>query len=435
MNNFIKLLLSIFGINKNNTNDQERSNNKDYATEYRDISKTINVTAVFSQRLAALSTMDSTISIPGDNKRAELLNKIALSVWNKRKKLVSLALGYGGCVIVPYVQKRNLYYKFVTQDRININHMDGDKIVSALVVADKTTVKENRYYRILMYDIIDNNLVISYKTVDISGKETMIEEWENIPDIVIGNVDRVPFGFVKCPADNRESEDKYGVPITYGTNKIVVEILECLTDIRKEYKRKKTKLQVDERVFNRDEKGNPVIQDDIFIIGQSEDGNMFNIFDPAIRDSSYYNRLKNLFELLEKSVGTSKGIFTEPTATYENVEAIRAAVRDTWALISDIRDNLARAMEDFLHACDVFANYYNLTPGGKYSVTFDWDYSMIEKVSDTWAQLKEGQSIGARSKAEVRAWQTGENIEEAEKTVEQISKKEPNMQTLLGMSE
>lgn len=434
MHNFIKTLLALFGIKRNNTDEEKRDEYAKYAEDYRDITK-INITAIFSQRLAALATMDSSFYIPEDNKRADILKTVMSSVWKKRKKVVSLALGCGGCVIAPFVQKGKLYYNLVTQDRVNINRMDGDKIVSALIVADQIIDKTNKYFRVISYDIVNSTLVISNKVVDAMGNLSSVDQWEDIPDITIGNVDRVPFGYIKCPVDNRECSDEYGVPITYGTKKIIVEIIECLEDIRKEFKRKKTRLQVDERVFSRDEKGNLIIKDDIFITGQSEDGNMFNIFDPAIRDSSYYNRLKNLFELLEKSVGTSKGILTEPATTYENVEAIRAAVRDTWSLVTDIRDAFANASEDFLYACNMLANFYNLSPMGEYSISFDWDYSMIEKTSDTWMQKKDLQTAGAMSKAELRAWHTGEDIDTAQKAVDEITKKEPNIKTLIGMSD
>lgn len=435
MNSFIKRLLMVLGIYKSNTTDEERNNNSLYLEKYQDTSKLINLTAVFAHRLANMSVMDSSFNMPDENKRVELLKLIMGSVWAKRKKIISLALGCGGCAIIPFIQNKKIYFNYVTQDRININRMDGDKIVSALVVADTTKENDKKYYRVMRYDIIDNNLIISCRTVNDTGNQAKIEQWEDVPDMAIANVDRVPFGFMKNPTDNRECTDKYGVPITYGAGKLIIEILECLEDIRKEYKRKKTRLQVDQRVFARDEKGNPIIKDDIFMTGQSEDGNMFNIFDPAIRDSSYYNRLKNLLELLEKSVGTSKGVLTEPLATYENVEAIKAAVRDTWAIVSDIRTNFEYAIKDFLYACDVYANYYNLAPPGKYTISYAWDYSMVEKTSDTWEQMKDTQSIGGMAKAELRAWVTGETIEEAQKSVDVIAKKEPNIQTLLGMSE
>ena len=167
----------------------------------------------------------------------------------------------------------------------------------------------------------------------------------------------------------------------------------------------------------------------------SVDKNMFDIFDPAIRESSYYTRLTNLFELLEKAIGLSRGALTEPNTTYENSQKVREAVGSTWAIIDGVRKSIEKGMTDFLYACDVLANYYTLTPQGEYSPAFDWDCSMIESTTETWNQLKDGQSIGLRSKAELRAWQTGESLEDAQNAIDEIKKSEPTMQDLMGMSE
>ena len=43
--------------------------------------------------------------------------------------------------------------------------------------------------------------------------------------------------------------------------------------------------------------------------------------------------------------------------------------------------------------------------------------------------------MGARSKAELRAWQTGESLEDAQKAVDEIAAKEPSMATLIGNAE
>ena len=111
---------------------------------------------------------------------------------------------------------------------------------------------------------------------------------------------------------------------------------------------------------------------------------MFNIFDPAFRDVSYSNRFKELCELLEKQVGTSRGILTEPDNSYENIEKIREANRGTWAIITDMRKAVEKGLNDFFYACDVLINYYSLAPQGEWSIVPDWSYSLIESTEQTW---------------------------------------------------
>lgn len=428
-------ILAWFGIKTSITSDKKQSENTKYTEKYRDTTD-INYTAVISNKLSKLAISDSDFSVLEDNKRAELLNGIAKTVWDKIEKLGAMCLGTGGVLLVPYVQNGKILFDIVTQDRLHINNMSGTDILSATVLADITVVNESRYYRFVNYDIQNNNLIITNKVTTEYGRPANVEKWSNIQDIAIANVERVPFGFIKSPVDNRKCKDDYGVPITYGCDKIIEKIKKCLEQIEDEYDLKQTRVRIDERDCEKDQKGNAILKSKLFIKGRNiANENMFDIFDPAIRDSSYYARLIKLYEELEKAIGLSRGILTEPNASYENSQKIREALGDTWAIVSDLRKAIEKGITDFLYACDVLANYFGLTPAGEYVPSFDWDYSLIESSTETWQQLKDGQSIGIRSKAELRAWQTGESIEEAQKKIDEITQKEPPLQALIGMSE
>jgi len=432
---FWNYILTLFKTKKTITSTKQQEDNQSYSDEYLDISN-INFTAIFANKLATLTTADSTIQIATDNKRAELLSKCANDVWNRIKKIVASSLAVGGCLVVPYVKDGKILYNIIKQNRLIINSRDGEKITNATILADSMTINNINYYRLTNYAVEGNTLYITNRTTSEFGAAAVVDEWKDIPDIAISNVDRALFGFIKSPIDNRKSSDEYGVPITYGCKEIIDNIKTCLEQISKEFKLKQVRLQVDDRALDKDPKtGEPILKDDLFMAGYSQDGNMFNIFDPAIRESSYHARLDKLFELFEKQVGTSKGILTAPETHGATATEIKASIADTFAIITDIRKATEQGLKDYIYACDVLANYYNLTPIGEYEISYDWSFSMIESTTETWQQMKDGQSIGIRSKAELRAWQTGESLEDAQKAVDEITAREPNMQTLLGMSD
>lgn len=433
--NFWNLIKSLFGIKKIATSIKQQEDNQTYADEYLNVGN-ISFTTIFSNKLATQAMADSTIQIPEDNKRAELLNVCVNDVWDKMKKIVTSALAVGGCLIVPYVNNGKILYNIIKQNRLIINSRDGEKITNATVLADCMTINNTNYYRLTNYSVVNNTLYITNKTISEFGAIAIVDEWKDIKDIAISNVDRVLFGFIKSPIDNRKDTDVYGVPITYGCKEIEDDIKTCMQQIRDEFELKQVRLQADDRTFKKDPKtGKPIIENKLFMAGWSEKGNLFNIFDPAIRESSYYARLNNLFELFEKQVGTSRGILTKLESYGATATEIKNAVGDTFAMITDIRKAIEKGLKDYIYACNILANYYSLTPDGKYNINFDWSYSMIESTTETWQQMKDGQSIGTRKKAELRAWQTGESLEEAQKVIDEIAEKEPNIQTLIGMSE
>ncbi len=425
----------LFGRDKQKISKKEYRENQKYNDKYIDIDG-IGLTAIFSQRLSSLAVSDSLAEIEGQNLRAELLNDALSDVWKKIKKITSSALGCGGCAIVPYIKNGKLYFDTVKQNRIIIHEKDGDKIIGATILSDSKNINDKIYYRFTDYVINDNKLYITNRTVNEFGKDASIEEWENIQDLVIENVDRVLFGFIKSPIDNRKDSDDYGVPVTYGCETVIDDIVECLRQIKEEFELKKVRLQVDERAFDVDPKtGRRILKDKLFMKGHSEDGSLFNIFDPALRESSYHARLLVLFELLEKKIGTSKGILTAPASFGATATEIKAATSDTYSLVCDIRKAIEAGLNDFIYACDVLLNFYSASPLGNFKIKFNWSYNLIESSTETFTQMKDLQSIGAMSKAELRAWVTNEDIETAQKSVDDITAKEPTLSTMLGMNE
>ena len=90
-------------------------------------------------------------------------------------------------------------------------------------------------------------------------------------------------------------------------------------------------------------------------------------------------------------------------------------------------------INDFVYACDVLANYYNLSPMGDYTLVTDWSYSFIEDDSVAWNQLVQGKNQGVIKKVELRQFiRPDEKLEEAQKIIEEIEAQEPTTKDLLG---
>lgn len=429
-------VLRLFGISKSITTDGQQGKNEEYTRKHKDI-EGINFGEIFSKRIGTIATADSSLIIPADNKRAELLNTVGSAAWDKKTKISTLALGVGGIIIVPYVQNGKILFDIATQDRMLLVAKSGEKIINATILADTVVINDTMYYRFVNQAVVNNTLYITNKVTTQSGRPAEVEQWKDIQDIAIANVDRVLFGYIKSPADNRDSNDDYGVPITYGCDAIIDEIKECLKQFKDEFKLKEVKVFADDRIFKKDAKtGKPVISSKLFyaVKNMGDSGKPFEIFSEDYKDNSFVNRLSVLFELLEKAVGTSRGILSKPDASYENKDAVREANRATWAIVTALRKNIEKGFEDFLYACNVLANYYNLTPAGKYSFSFDWDYSLIESSVETWNQMKDLQSMGGMGKAELRAWVTGEDIDTAQGKVDEIKKNEPPLRDMIGLN-
>lgn len=426
-------ILAMFG-KKQLSDEMLMQTNDEFTSKYED-SRDINFTAIFANKLANITISDSNIDVSGDNKRAELLQDTIKKLKKKLKKIVARDLGTGGVLVIPYVNRNKIYFNVITQNRFSINKMVGDDIVDCTILAEHIVKNREHYYRWADYTLGNNNLYISYRSTleDEPIEMTLIPEWENIENISITNVEKMPFMYIKSPIDNRKEMDKYGAPITYGCDKQIKRIMDDLEQIDREYGLKKAFIGADSTMF----KGEGALPDNGLYkkINAGED-NFWEVFDPAIRDTSLYNKLVNDCALLEKQVGTSRGILTEPLSTYQNRDEVRRANQDTFSLVDDIRDSLEEGLKDFLYACDILANYYNLSPQGEYELSTDWSYSMLEDSTQEFNQLMQGESRGVIKKAELRQYlKPNETLEEAQEVIDEIKKESPNTQDLLGIKE
>lgn len=438
---FIKSLwnkiLAIFK-RKTSTTDSEYQKNELYNMQYQDIMG-INYNAIFSTKLSNYCANESAINIDGENKRAKYLNDIAQQIWEDRKRIFNRMLGTGGVVVIPYYAKGEMQYNIVPQFRVSINEIIGKKIINATVLSDiyiqKNGFTKDMFYRWTDYSIENGNEYIRQRYTDENGSVVLKPEvWKDIQDeFMIPSVEKITFGYFKSPIDNRQNKDDYGVPITYGCETTIREIKECLKQIRDEFEAKKVFIGVDYTMFKKDKQGRDILPDSpLYKKFNSDKDDMWEIFDPAFRDSAYMTRLNELYARLEKQIGTSRGILTEVETEQATATAIRKALYDTFTIVGDTRDAFEKGMTDLIDGINVLANYYNITPMGDYEVNYDWSYDLLESTEETFSQLMQGHSKGAVKEYELRQFIfPDEDIEEAKKSIEEIKDEEPSAEELL----
>lgn len=432
---FIMWIFRLFNI-QSQTTQKEVEDNQKYAVEYERIDE-INFNSIFSNKLANYVINDSNVNITGENARVELLDKTTQSMWKKAKKITSMGFGYGGVILVPYVKSGKIYYNIVSQSRVTIDEVEGENIIGATIIADKRTVNKGignskTYYRLTNYRVRNGNIEITQKFTDENGHEVAVPDfWKNIElKKVITGVDRALFGYIKSPINNRKTDDKYGVPITYGCESTIAEIKETMKQMLDEYRAKKTFVGVDSTLFDGK---NGLPKDGIYkgfdfgVDGESK----FEIYDPAFRP--YVERLQELFKRLEHEIGTSAGILSEVNTANATATEIKRSMYDTFTIVDDMRSNIEKGIEDFLYSANVLANAYNLTPQGEYEVSFDWDYSLLEDSQEAFSQLITAQSKGIVSEVEVRQWlKPDETLEDSQKAIEEIKASEPSVETIMA---
>ncbi len=429
------ILNNIFKINTQTTTKEIDDNSK-YAKIYEGIDD-INFTSIFANKLANYVVSDSTLNIEGDNQRTELLNMVGNSMWKQMKKIVAMAFGYGGVVIVPYVKGGKIYRSLVPQNRMTIDSMDGELITGSTIEAERKVINNNLgkkiYIRWTNYKIENNNLVITQQYSDEKGNKIPVPDfWKDIQEVrTITNVDRVVFGYIKSPINNRKPSDKYGVPITYGCDTTILEIKETMKQIVREYELKEVFVGADITMFDGK---NALPVNGLFKKVDAGQDDFFEVYDPQFRD--YSNRLQELYKRLEHEIGTSNGILSEFNTQNATATEIRRSMYDTFTICDDMRSNIEKGLEDFFYACNVLANAFNLSANGEYHVSFDWSYSLLEDVDSEWEHLTYAENKGIVKKVELRQWiYPDETLEESQRVIDEIEENNPTIEQLIGGNE
>ncbi len=421
---FNKLLLSItewlykrFG---NKINEDENAENARHASDYKKTDE-INLTAIVASKLSNVTVMDSTIQVNGSqivrldengqevtevsaNPRSEFLDVCMQRCISKLKIIVSRVFGVGGVVLLPWVHNGQIYTDVIEQDRLYVIDRKGDIITRAGIIAEAKTVNNSTYIRVEEHSLADDGEYTILQKALLDGEEvslSSVPEWEKIKPVrTISGMDRMLFAFVKCPTDNRRRGDSvYGVPVTYGSEKLIREIVELLNTFDDEYARKKAFIGISSILFKKDENGKPQLPPDgvfqlLNVMGSVDDKPFWEVFSPDIRTQSYVDALVFKFSLLEKAIGVNKGVLTDLVTEAATATAIKRSSYDTFSLIDSMRKSLEGALEQLVYAYDVLANAFGLAPMGEYELSFDWDFSLLEDSAERWTQLKEGSAMG-----------------------------------------
>lgn len=415
--------------------------------EYRRIDD-INFAVIFGQKLAHIAFSDATAEVVGEGARSDVIRDALDWAMGLSGKIATQVLATGGRVLIPCVTNGRIHVDIVPQERLYVLAKDCDRIIDCAVLADCTEIEGEKYYRWVGYTLTGGSLEVRNRATNEGGREvplSICEAWANIErEYAIANVDRMPFAFLRCPNDSRRDDDIYGSAITHGSEWLIARIKDHMKTVAREYTLTRPMLGLDSSLW-RYKPGNasghatidglkatvqdsdmPFIPLEGTIDGEGKAPWM--VYAPAIRDEAMYHRLDRLFELLEKSVGTSKGILTTTETRDATATEIRAANHDTFTLVDAIRTMWEKGMDDLAYAVDMLSEYTGLTPAGsrgEYELSFDWDMSLFESSTETFQQMLELVNMGAMSKAEIRQWVRGGSLEEAQEAVDGIEASSP----------
>jgi A118 family predicted phage portal protein len=396
---------------------------------YRQIER-INFESIFAARLTNYVASGSSVSSDQDS-----IDELAKMAFSKAGKWLPMAWGIGRVFLVPYIIGDRIFLDIIPQSREVSLDMYGDEIHGFVAISDTRVVGKRKYARLTHYhfDTATKTFEVENRAVDsYNGNEiplTSIKEWATIPPVMtFHGIERPLFAVVDCPKDNRDSDRPQGAPITYGCGDTIAQIYETIRDYQVEYRHKVSVLGIDQTMIDKNNAPGMLPREYVKANrGGMDSGDLFSVYSPDIRGQAYRDRLLELFGLLEKQVGTSRGILTPAESANATATEVRRSMYDTLVLVNSMRKNIETAFDGLAYTFAALLDLLGRRVTTDYTVTWDWSEDMTEDSAEEFSVLTQLHSAGVVSDVELRRYKyPNETPEEARRAIEEIRADKPD---------
>ena len=346
------------------------------------------------------------------------------------------------------VPKYEFGIDFIQADRFFPLTFDAnEKVIEACFIQTKVDkAKERVYIRLEHHKLVDTTVTVqnfAFESTDMSlansnnirsasnlGNQiplTNVPEWASLePKVVIEDCDRLLFAYFRMPEAN--TVDPYSPLGVSGYSRVV----SLIKDADRQYSRLLWEYEGGELAIDVDRDAlkfveglgsvNPIGQERLFRKVDLNNEETYNVFAPALRDTSYIQGLNNILTRIEDATGLSRGTLSEVTSQEaKTATELKILKQRSYATNADIQRALQHALEDVVYVMDAYCTLYEMAPEGEYEVSFEWDDSIIV---DSESELSKRLSLmqnGLAGKVENRMWYFGETENQAKAALQKIA--------------
>lgn len=365
--------------------------------------KSLHVAKTICEKVAKAVTIELKTKV--DDKE---IDKIYQRFIKNIRTNTEYALGKGGMFFKPFYSNGKIKVSCIQADKFIPTKFDSTGELLGAIFIDQITRGKDVYTRLEYQELEDTTLKIknkAYKTTvhnsNILGTQILLSqvpEWANIQEeIQINDVNRLLGGYFKIPIANPiDNTSPVGVAIFANAIDTLAEIDKQFSRTLWEYEGSELAIDVDELMLKRDKDGNPIYpkgKERLYRKLDIDDKtDKWNVFSPAIRDTSLFNGLNELLRQCESQCGLAFGILSKNTEIEKRVEEIKTSKQDYYVTVSDVQGALQTALEDLIYSMDILMSLYGIKHKVGALASFDWDDSILVD-----SEKKQSQSLIERN--------------------------------------
>lgn len=393
--------------------------------------RSLNLPSAICAELARLATIEFSSEISGGRK-GEYLNEQYARVVKKARLFTEYACALGGVILKPYFENGKILVSIIRADGFYPTEFNSSGELTGAIFCE--TFSEGKYFytRLEEHKIEDGCVIITNKAYksrsgDVLGDETdlgEIKRWSGLETYTkIENLDKPLFAYLKMPMVNEDSTMPHmGASAFSRAEDLINDAYLQYSNLLWEFESGKRALYLDECAVRRDEEGNVLLpQKRLYRMLSTGEDTLFEAWSPEFREQSILSGLDRILKSIEFNCGLAYGTISNPQSVDKTAEEVRASKQRSYATVCDIQGAIKKALEDLVCAMNVYCDIYCMMGDEEYSISFNFDDSII---CDRTAEFNEKMQLlekGVISAWELRCWYLGETEEIARERTEKLN--------------
>lgn len=323
----------------------------------------------------------------------ETIDKVYQKFLRRLRTNTEYAIAKSFIFFKPYYSSGTIKVSAIQADKCIPFKFSDDGDLLGMITIDQIVNGDKIYTRLEYNELINGSMIIKNVAYEGSTKGTVlskkidlhsVEKWKDIDESgSIDGIDRLIGGFFTMPnANTVDNSSPLGQSIFHNAQETLKQIDKQVSRTIWEYEGSELAIDVDESMLIHDKNGNatyPKGKKKLFrglSFDEMKDKN-YNVFSPQIRDTALFNGLNELLRQAESECQIAFGTVSKNEEIAKTATEIKSSKQDYYVTVSDIQTAMEYALNDLVYGIYVLCKLYKIPVGTNYSVSHDWDDSIL----------------------------------------------------------
>lgn len=340
----------------------------------------------------------------------------------KRGSAMQKALIGGEALLKPIPTATGFRFNVVGRDNLLVFGRNDEGQLTDIGTTEES-VRDKYYYVLLERRTVDdtghltirNMLYQSMHPGDLGQQVSLntLPEYARLPDRYTfpQPIGSVGLASLRTPMENCVDGSKDAVSVYAAAVGLIHNINVNEAQLNGEFKRGESRIIVSEDMFHRDEDGNRVFSDHIFVgVNESPEDIGVTIFSPALREASFLARKTEYLRNCENIIGLKRGLLSEVEAADRTAKEITSSEGDYNLTIVDFQNAWEEAAREAARLCGVLGQMYRVSGAHEIreeDLAFDWGNGVLYDEEATWADMKDQVARGLLKPEIAVGWRYG----------------------------